>query len=411
MTRWLPVLALVGLLRCGSSAPTDALSSDPGGATSAVPAAPVSPLPDAGTSPGPGWVVASREDFESLAFPPAAWRPDEVPDDGPQSDEGLLFSKQGIVAPKAYRATVPFGASSWLTAESYTRSEGTPFAERLDVVSDPADPRNHVLRLASPAHTDATVIRPSQPLPPKYRVSLRIGFIDFGDGKSGGLNGYKGGETPQPWLSGDATQQNGVYWLTILDAQPRPHNNVWIHHHRKVVMDTDNNVPPWMESFDGSAFHLDGQHPVMMFALDGTADPHELWGPPFLSWAANAWQPSGAVRAVDHYLPGEWYRATIERDGTRFTMELSGRFQYGGETTYRTTIDAKANCVWHYNRTPDEAASRCANARYSSTLGAQYPYWAADTNWPDWFMFGDPHENYYAGSVLYDDVQLEVWRD
>ena len=158
-------------------------------------------------------------------------------------------------------------------------------------MSDPADPRNHVLRLASPAHTDATVIRPSQPLPPKYRVSLRIGFIDFGDGKSGGLNGYKGGETPQPWLSGDATQQNGVYWLTILDAQPRPHNNVWIHHHRKVVMDTDNNVPPWMESFDGSAFHLDGQHPVMMFALDGTADPHELWGPPFLSWPG-PWPPS-----------------------------------------------------------------------------------------------------------------------
>ena len=30
--------------------------------------------------------------------------------------------------------------------------------------------------------------------------------------------------------------------------------------------------------------------------------------------------------------------------------------------------------------------------------------------WPDWFMFGDPHTNYYRGQVLYDDVQLEVWR-
>ena len=31
--------------------------------------------------------------------------------------------------------------------------------------------------------------------------------------------------------------------------------------------------------------------------------------------------------------------------------------------------------------------------------------------WPDWFQLGDPHENYYEGSVLYDDLRLEVWRD
>jgi hypothetical protein len=30
--------------------------------------------------------------------------------------------------------------------------------------------------------------------------------------------------------------------------------------------------------------------------------------------------------------------------------------------------------------------------------------------WPDFFMFGDPHSNYYEGEVLYDDVTLELWR-
>ena len=51
-----------------------------------------------------------------------------------------------------------FGAEAWLTAESYTRSAGAAFADRFAVVPDPANPSNHALRLASPAHTDATVI-------------------------------------------------------------------------------------------------------------------------------------------------------------------------------------------------------------------------------------------------------------
>jgi hypothetical protein len=356
-----------------------------------------------------GWTVAYREDFESFSPPAASWRADERPDDGPYSDAGAFFRARGVVPPQAFRATVPFGTSGWLTAESYTRSAGASFSDRFAVVQDPANPANHALRIASPAHTDATVVRPTQPLPDKYRVSLRVGFADFGDGKPG-LNGYRGGETAEPWLTDSAIPQNGFYWLAILDSTPRPHNNVWIHHHRKVVMDSDNNVPPWMEMFDGSAFHLDGEHPLMMFALDGTADPADLYGPPFLSYSAGAWQPSGDIRAVDAYLPGEWYRASIERDGTRYTLEVSGRFKYGGETTYRSTIDAAASCVWHYPRTAAETNARCANPRFSAALGPQYPYWPADGTWPDWFMFGDPHENFYQGSVLYDDVQLEVWR-
>lgn len=400
--RFVPLSLALGLLCCGRAANPGLASADAG--TGDTPA-------DTGTGSGDGgpragWVVAHREDFQSMTVPAAIWQADPHPDDGPFSDDGLFFKKQGIAAPAAFRASAPFGDSGWLTVESYTRSSSAAFAERFAIVADPADARNKVLRIASPLHTDATVVRPSQPLPARYRVSLRIGFADFGDGKPG-LNGYLGGETPEPWLSGDATQQNGFYWLTILDAQPRPHNSVWIHHHRKVVLDSDNNVPPWMEIWDGTAFRLDGEHPLMMFALDGTKDAQDFYGPPFLSWSAGAWQPSGAIRAVDRYLPGEWYRASIERDGDRYTLEVSGKFARGGQTTYRASIDARASCVWHFNNSPDAA---CANARSPDSLGPGYPQWPAEGSWPDWFMFGDPHENFYRGSVLYDDVQLEVWK-
>jgi hypothetical protein len=30
---------------------------------------------------------------------------------------------------------------------------------------------------------------------------------------------------------------------------------------------------------------------------------------------------------------------------------------------------------------------------------------------PDFFMFGDPHNNYYRGSVFYDDIKLEIWQE
>jgi hypothetical protein len=361
---------------------------------------------DAGPTSAPGWVIAWREDFQHSEVPDAAWTRDPVPDDGPFSDGGAFFRARGVAPPAGYRISAPLGADGWLRIESYTRSGARDFHDLASVIADPADPGNRVLRIASPLHTDGTVIRSSMPLPERYRISLRVGFADFGDGKPG-LNGYAGGETAEPWWPDDATAQNGFYWLTILDAMPRPHNNTWIHHHRKVVIDSDNNVPPWTEMYDGTGFHLDGEHPIMMFALDGRGPGTEMTGKPFLSWSAGQWQPSGAIRAVDAYLPREWYRVSIERSDGQFTLEISGRFRHGGERTYRASIDAAASCVWHFNRSESEDASRCVDESGFPSLG---PNWPAGQAWPDWFMFGDPHTNYYRGQVLYDDVQLEVWR-
>ena len=259
-------------------------------------------------------MVAYKEDFQQAAVPEAAWVPDPLPDDGPYSDDGAYFRARGVVPPAAYRISAPLGADGWLRIEAYTRSSATPLHDLAAVTGDPADPANRVLRIASPAHTDGTVIRPAAPLPDKYRVSLRVGFADFGDGKPG-LNGYAGGERAEPWSNDDATTQNGFYWLTILDTLPRPHNNTFIHHHRKVVIDSDNNVPPWMEMFERGAFLLDGRNPIMMFALDGRGTGTETTGKPFISFSADQWQPSGAIRAADAYLPQEWYRVSIARIG------------------------------------------------------------------------------------------------
>jgi len=333
-------------------------------------------------------------------------------DDGPFADQGLFFRKRGVVQPTGFRISSPFGSGGWLTIESYTRDRGSPFSSHASIVVDPADPSNRVLRIASPAHTDATVVRPTRPLPERYRVSLRVGFANFGDGRPG-LNGYGGGETAEPWSRDDATAQNGFYWLTILDSVPRPHNNTWIHHHRKVVIDSDNNFPAWTQIWDGQRLVSSGEHPVTMLAIDGRGPRTGDAGAPFIPYAGGAWQPSGTIAAPDAYVDGAWYDVSIERSGTSYTIQVSGKFRYGGQTTYRATIDAAAACVWHYNRTAAEDASHCEDPGPLPGLAADDPgaaAWPAGATWPDWLMFGDPHENFYAGEVLYDDVKLEVWQ-
>ncbi len=398
----------VGTAACGGTAPGgDASRAGSGAGAQGTPSAPSAP---AQASSGGQWVTVAAEDFEHLDPGTPAWQRDPVPDDGPFADGGIFFTRQGVVPPTAYRISQPLGRDGWLTAESYTRDAATtPFSRLVSVTSDPADPANHVLRIATPAHPDATVIRSSAPLPQRYRISLRVGFASFGDGLPG-LNGYATGkETAEPWWPDSAVTQNGFYELAILDAMPRPHNNTWIHHHRKVVLDSDNNYPTWMEIFDGSRFVASGEHPVMMFAIDGHGQDSAQSGKPFLAWSGGTWQHD-LVRAVDSYLPGEWYRVSIERFDTRFTMTVSGKFEYGGETTYTASIDAAENCIWHFNRSADEDASSCVDTTPYDTLGAQYPQWPPGATWPDWFMFGDPHDNYYMGEVYYDDVKLEAWQ-
>ncbi len=371
------------------------------------------PLGRAGAAAG-HWELVAHEAFEAPDLLPerAPWRPDDYPDDGPHSDAGAYFRARHVEPPRpAHRATLPFGAGGWLTLETYSRSDATPLRELAAVVADPTGGPNRVLRVRSPAHTDGTLVRPSAPLPRRYRVSLRVGYASFGDGLAGGPNGYDGGETAEPWSPQDATEQNGFYWLAITDAPPRPHNNVWVHHHRKLVIDTDNHHPPWMEIFDGARFEPGGDRPIMLFALDGARPAHPRNGKPFLSWADGRVQPSGAIRAVDRSLPGRWYDLRVERDDAGFVVELAGEFRHGGRRTYRAAFPFAERCVFHYNRPGERPRGECVDESPLPESGSREPQWPAAGGWHDWFFFGDPHTNYYEGTVYYDDVRLEVWRE
>jgi hypothetical protein len=405
---------LSALTACGGAAgpPAGSVStSAPGeGAAGAAPASPSAPS-------GPGWVTVAHEDFEHLDLGSAAWEADREPraEDGPYGDQGAYFVRRGTAAPPAaFRLSKALGAGGWLTADSYTRDAATSFGTLLSIVPDPANPANKVLRLRSPALSDATVLRTTEPLPARYRASLRVGFAKFGDGTST-LNGYAAENlSAGPWRTdAPANTQNGFYWMAVLDAKPGPHNNTWIHHHRKVVVDSDNNFPAWTQIWDGQRLVSSGEHPVTMLAIDGRGPRTGDAGAPFIPYAGGAWQPSGTIAAPDAYVDGEWYDVSIERSGTSYTLQVSGRFRYGGQTTYRATIDAAAACVWHYNRTAAEDASHCVDPSPLPGLTADDPgaaAWPAGATWPDWLMFGDPHENFYAGEVLYDDVKLEVWQ-
>jgi hypothetical protein len=199
-------------------------------------------------------------------------------------------------------------------------------------------------------------MRSSAPLPQRYRVSLRVGYGHFGDGT--GLKRLRlRPRDGRAVAHRPGRQQNGFYFLATLDALPRPHNNTRIHHHRKVVMDTNSNVPPWTEIWDGQRFVIDGRRPVNMLAVDGRGPVSTLAGKPFLPFAGGTWQPSGTVRAVDAFLPDTWYWVTVERFDARFTLEISDRFRYGGEATCSATIDAAQHCVWHFNRSASEDAT------------------------------------------------------
>jgi hypothetical protein len=330
------------------------------------------------------WKVLYEENFEDPASlfktGPPHWTADTFQNTDEFSDGGAYFKRLGISPPSAFRAEAPFGKSGWLTVAAYSRSNLTKFSDLFEVVPDPASPNNHVLKISSPRHTDATIVRPTTALPKKYRVCLKVGFASFGDGKPGaGLNGYAGGETDEPWSNGDATFENGFYWLTILDATPRPHNNLWIHHHRKVTIDSDNNKEAWTNIWERTKWVADGQHPVMMFGVDKDGNDEDSSGRPFLSWSNGALQPSGAIRAVDAYKDNTWYSACIERDEDTFVLTTSGDFKWGGQQTYVGTIPVRA-------------------------------VYATGAGIPDFFMFGDPHNNYYRGSVYYDDIKLETWQ-
>ncbi len=117
----------------------------------------------------------------------------------------------------------------------------------------------------------------------------------------------------------------------------------------------------------------------MMFGTDKNGPDDDYTGKPFLSWSQGALQPLGDIRTADAYNDNTWYSACIERNETNFVLTTSGNFKWGGQQTYVGAI-------------PVNSVTETGN-----TI-------------PDFFMFGDPHNNFYRGSVYYDDITLETWQ-
>ncbi len=438
--------------------PTEAVPSVTGAlpvaAEAVPPTAPPSETPHPETTPPPpapdpapsavvdGWILKEKETFEAPLPTGMAWTQDTYgrPED-PWDEDGDFFLKnydkvkqferrEGITGNSAetflealgtfssFRKSFSYGKRGWLTFELYGRDVPQTGSGGEFLIGE-AD-GNHYLQLNNKVHYDGAEVRSTDPLPSEYRIRLKVTPISAG-GRDGGQwrnNGYSDkNESAGPWRFTNASTQpleawkeNGFYFLTIVDTQPMPHNNVWIHHHRKVVIDSDNNVPPsWSKIWDGGKLVTEGSHPVSMLALDGNFG--SIWtGNPFHCVYNGGFQKNcgGNVHAAaDAYINGETYTVTIERNKTHYVLEISGKFRFGGEKTYRGEIDFRKTPVWHYNNTAAEAP-KGRNSRPLKDLGIDWNSWPEDSAYPDYFMFGDPHIAHYEGTVRYDDVELWV---
>lgn len=322
-----------------------------------------------------------RETFDAANWASVSWAPDQPDDRSAFSDNGAFFRNQdpNFKAPSGYRLSVPMN-NGFLTLESYSRTQKDP-QTLFSIVSDPQSPENRALQIRSPDHTDGTLLRTTNALGSHYQICARVGFIDFGTGD--GANGYDGQEKNGPWTQGDgsAGNENGCYLSAIYRSVPKPHNNVLAHHERLAFIDTDNNTEGWTSIWDAASkrYFKTGWHPIMIGMAAAQTEDSDENGPAFRSYAAGGWNKPGQLFAVDAYKEGIWYAICMKRSGNRFTMRLSGDFRYGGQTSYEAVMEDVRPVM-----EPEK---------------------------PQYWLLGDPHINYYEGSVLVDDITLTTAPD
>ncbi len=383
-------------------------------------------------------------------------------DDGPGSrydvdgydDDGGYFDAMGgadfrrqLGTFQTLRKRFAFGPGGWLTAEMSARDtnrDGRP--DRPPRLRTERVAGNPSLLIDEPSHHGGVVIRSTEALPAQYRVEVRLRTIDFGGQRNGSwdypdgrINGYSpaGCKTNHPWAHDGSvfakqrcswrdvrTDSNGFYYLSVMDyPRPAPHNNVFIHTHRKVVMDGYNRYKwtrdmlycnPATKEYE-PYYAGTGNGVNMIFPTAGrqnTVSP----GTAYVIETECGTTNGPVVSAADlrpELLPDRPYRFAIERDATGYTLETSGVFAHVGRATLRYHRDFVEDGVpiWHYNQTA---------AEYDGSFNRDWSYtgdhgtytdsdvWPAGSAYPDFFMIGDPHTNYYEGRAHIDDVKLFV---
>jgi hypothetical protein len=118
-----------------------------------------------------------------------------------------------------------------------------------------------------------------------------------------------------------------------------------------------------------------------------------------------------AVQLQPELMPAQKYRFAIERDETGYTLEIQGDFCFVGKKTYRyhRSFLQDYHPIWHYNQTSEEY-----DGSYDRSWTYEGPFdklemahtWPKDSAYPDFFIIGDPHTNYYEGSAAITNVRL-----
>ncbi len=203
----------------------------------------------------------------------------------------------------------------------------------------------------SRSYRDSAFIRSTKPLPKTYKITVVAGEIDYNLDKISKLP--KDPEYPE-----GPTNENGAYLIAITDVKPEGHHtNIWWHQHRKLVIDVDNNV--WGHGMPNPIFMVYFDRSNSLVSYDGAND---------------VWQKEWK-KAVT-YEPKRWYTVEVEKTRKHFIMSIADE---NGKILKKSKVDLKD--IWH-----------------------------DDDRHQDYFVIGDPHENYYQGAMKIKSIAITPTR-
>lgn len=349
-----------------------------------------------------------------------------------------------------YRRSFTFGKDGWLTAELAARdTTGSGRPDDVPELRRTADLRTGTTgTFEVPSHSSGVILRSTDPLPEEYRVEVTLRDIDFGGKRYGSwhydgkVNGYQddGCTTNFPWAGGpgwdyslaecdwlDAVEDaNGFYFLSIMDYEnPAPRNNVFIHNHRKVVMDGYNRYDYTGDglrycdprSGELEPYEWGSGNGVNMLFMTPERRYDDQPGTEYLMHSECGTEHGGGIVSqvdlVPELMPLTSYDFAIERRDGQYTLEVSGYFRNVGWQTFRYSqpYDDGQHPIYHYNQSAEEYDGR-HNADWTygddDATYVDEDIWPEGSAYPDHFLIGVPHTNFYEGSASIDDVRLYV---
>jgi len=432
-----------------------------------LPASAATSHPHSLATAGSQWRLLYRENFTSpLGINSAPWVRDTMKPTSPWyvkyfGENGAYYHINGGPAFQRdinsfwlMRKQVQFGKNGWLTAElgqeDYTKTGHV--TDGPTVTQRKLQYGGHGAVLNENNNTSGVVIRSTGPLPPQYKIDYTLNTINFGGERNGSLtyggkyNGYNPAQcnTSYPWNGSgtytgptnpcnsnfaDSTTANGYYYMYITGFPDAPHDNPVVHD-RKVGFDAYNTTA----SSEPSAWVCNPQTKKLYPYTDSNRNainatfsmgnnvasssiefPGQLYQTPCGTYT-NQNRQTGLVELAElqpELMPKQSYTFAIERTATGYTLQVSGDFRYIGKTTITEHRDFIQDGVpiWHYNNTPQQY-----NGQYDASLTDTGKYgsfsiphiWPKGSAYPDYFVIGDPHMNYYEGSATISNIRLYV---